>query len=51
MAVRKVVVTGASRLLGSKIIALAEEDLKIIPTHRTVVLQPESVKLDIRVAT
>lgn len=40
-------VTGASGLLGSKIVELAREDYKVIPLHHTKPLHPNSVKLDI----
>ena len=44
---RKILVTGASGLLGSKIKAFAGENRNVIPTHRTLSLFPNSVKLDV----
>ena len=39
--------TGASGLLGSKIMAFAGKNRNVIPTHRTLSLFPNSVKLDV----
>jgi len=41
------VITGASGLLGSKIVELAREDYEIIPLHNTKPLHPNSLRLDI----
>jgi dTDP-4-dehydrorhamnose reductase len=43
----KLLVTGASGLLGNKIVALAKNDYTIIPVHRTKPLSSNSVRLDI----
>jgi dTDP-4-dehydrorhamnose reductase len=43
----KLLVTGASGLLGSKIVGLAREDYEVIPLHNTNSLHPNSLKLDI----
>ena len=43
----RLLVTGASGLLGSKIVELAREDYEIIPLHNTKPLHPNSLKLDI----
>ena len=43
----RLLVTGASGLLGSKIVELAREDYEIISMHHTKPLHPSSVKLDI----
>jgi dTDP-4-dehydrorhamnose reductase len=40
-------VTGASGLLGSKVVKLAKRRYKVIPTYNTRSLQPDSIKLDI----
>jgi dTDP-4-dehydrorhamnose reductase len=40
-------VTGASGLLGNKIVKLAGKDYEIIPVHNTKPLHPNSLKLDI----
>lgn len=40
-------VTGASGLLGSKVVKLAKRKYKVIPTYNTRALQPDSIKLDI----
>jgi len=40
-------ITGASGLLGSKIVEVAREDYEVIPLHHTKPLHPNSVKLDI----
>lgn len=44
---KKILVIGASGLLGSKIMALAGKNQKVIPTHHTLSLFPNSVKLDV----
>jgi dTDP-4-dehydrorhamnose reductase len=44
---KRVMVTGASGLLGNKIVALAKSDYAVIPTHRTEPLHSNSVKLDL----
>jgi len=43
----RLLVTGASGLLGSKIVELAREDYESIPLHNTKPLHPNSLKLDI----
>jgi len=43
----KLIITGASGLLGSKIVALAIEDYEVTPLHNTKQLFPKSLKLDI----
>jgi len=43
----RLLVTGASGLLGSKIVGLAREDYEVIPLHNTNSLHPNSLKLDI----
>jgi len=43
----RLLVTGASGLLGSKIVELAREDYEIIPLHNTKPLHPNSLRLDI----
>lgn len=43
----KLLVTGASGLLGSKVIELAQRDYEVIPLHNTKPLHPHSLKLDI----
>lgn len=43
----KILITGASGLLGSKIVKLAEGRYEIIPTHRQRSLFPNSVEMDI----
>ena len=44
---RKLLVTGASGLLGSKIVEIAENDYTVIPLHKTKPLHSNSLKLDI----
>jgi dTDP-4-dehydrorhamnose reductase len=44
---QRLFVTGASGLLGSKIVGLAREDYEVIPLHNTNSLHPNSLKLDI----
>jgi len=44
---KKLLVTGASGLLGSKIVEIARKDYRVIPLHNTKPLHPNSVKLDI----
>ena len=44
---RKLLVTGASGLLGNKIVALAESDYLVTPTDITEPLHPNAVKADI----
>jgi len=44
---RRILVTGASGLLGSKIMAFAGNNLNVIATHRRFSLSPNSVKLDV----
>jgi len=44
---RKLLVTGASGLLGSKIFELAKNDYTVIPLHKTKPLHSNSLKLDI----
>ena len=44
---KRLLVTGASGLLGSKIVGLAREDYEVIPLHNTNSLHPNSLKLDI----
>jgi len=44
---RKLLVTGASGLLGSKIIKLAKHDYVAVPVYHTKQLHPNSLKLDI----
>jgi dTDP-4-dehydrorhamnose reductase len=43
----KLLVTGASGLLGNRIVALAKNDFTVIPTHRTRPFHPNSLRLDI----
>jgi len=43
----KLLVTGASGLLGNKIIELAQNDYVVTPVHNTKLLHPKSLKLDI----
>jgi dTDP-4-dehydrorhamnose reductase len=43
----KLIVTGASGLLGSKIVELASEDYEVTPLYNTKQLHPNSFKLDI----
>jgi len=45
--IERLLVTGASGLLGSKIVGLAREDYEIIPLHNTKPLHPNSLRLDI----
>jgi dTDP-4-dehydrorhamnose reductase len=44
---RKLLVTGASGLLGNKIVELAKNDHTVIPLHKTKPLHSNSLKLDI----
>jgi dTDP-4-dehydrorhamnose reductase len=44
---RRLLVTGASGLLGNKIIKLAGKDYSVVPTHKTKPLHPNSVEMDI----
>jgi dTDP-4-dehydrorhamnose reductase len=44
---RKLLVTGASGLLGNKIVALTKNDYTVIPIHKTKPLHSNSLKLDI----
>jgi len=44
---KRILVTGASGLLGSKIVKLAEQSLEVIPTHNTRSFFKDSIKLDI----
>jgi len=44
---RRLLVTGASGLLGSRIVEIAREDYDVIPLHNTKPLHPDSLKLDI----
>jgi dTDP-4-dehydrorhamnose reductase len=43
----RILVTGASGLLGSKIVKLAEQSFEVIPTHNTRSFFKDSVKIDI----
>jgi len=43
----KLLVTGASGLLGSKLVGIARETFEVIPTHSSAPLFPDSIKLDI----
>ncbi|MCS4541644.1 MAG: dTDP-4-dehydrorhamnose reductase [Euryarchaeota archaeon] len=43
----KILITGASGLLGSKIVELNKDRYEIIPTHSTQPFHPNSVKMDI----
>ena len=43
----KLLVTGASGLLGHKIVGLAKEGYTVVPSHNTRSLHPNSLKLDI----
>ncbi len=43
----KLLVTGASGLLGNRIVELARNNYAVIPIHKTKPLQPNSLKLDI----
>lgn len=43
----KILVTGGSGLLGSKIVELAKRDYEVIPTHYSRAIFPDSVKLDV----
>lgn len=43
----KILVTGGSGLLGSKIVNAGKIDYEIVPTHNTTPLFPNSIKLDI----
>lgn len=43
----KILVTGASGLLGSKVVKLAEHSFEVIPTHNTRSFFKDSVKMDI----
>lgn len=45
--ITKILVTGSSGLLGSKIVEQAREHFKAIPTHRTKSLFPNSVEMNI----
>jgi dTDP-4-dehydrorhamnose reductase len=47
----KLVITGGSGLLGSKIVKLARKDYEVIPLHKTKPLHSNSIKLDITDAT
>jgi dTDP-4-dehydrorhamnose reductase len=44
---RRLLVTGASGLLGNKIVELTKNDYTVIPIHKTKPLHPNSLKLDI----
>jgi len=44
---KKLLVTGASGLLGSKIVELSKNDYEVTPLHNTRPLHPNSLKLDI----
>jgi len=44
---KRILVTGASGLLGSKVVKLAEHSLEVIPTHNTRSFFEGSVKMDI----
>jgi len=48
---RRLLVTGASGLLGNKIVELAKNDYAVIPLHNTKPLHSNSLKLDITDAT
>ena len=43
----KLIITGASGLLGSKIVKLAKNDYRVIPLYNTKPLYPNSLKLDV----
>ena len=43
----RLLITGASGLLGSKIVELARDEYEVIPLHDTKSLYPDSLKLDI----
>lgn len=43
----KLIITGASGLLGSKIVKLAKKDYRAIPLHNIKSLYPNSLKLNI----
>lgn len=45
---RRLLVTGASGLLGNKIVKLAKNDYTVIPLHKTKPLHSNSLKLDIK---
>lgn len=44
---KKMLITGASGLLGARIVELAKKDFRVLPSHNTRSLHPDSVKLDI----
>ena len=44
---KKLVVTGGSGLLGSKIVELATEDYDVVPLHNTRALHPNSMQIDL----
>lgn len=44
---KRMLVTGASGLLGSKVAEVAKRSFEVIPTHHTRSLSPDSVKMDI----
>lgn len=43
----KILVTGGSGLLGSKIVGAAKDKFNVVPTHNTASLFPNSIKMDI----
>lgn len=43
----RVLVTGGSGLLGSKLVSLARNDHEVVPTHHTRSLFPDSIKMDV----
>ena len=43
----KLLVNGASGLLGNRIVELAKDDFAVIPIHNTKSLHPNSIKLDL----
>lgn len=47
VAMERILVTGASGLLGSKVVKLAEHSFEVIPTHNTRSFFKNSVKIDI----
>lgn len=44
---KEVLVTGASGLLGGKLVGVLSKDYEVIPTHRMQALHPNSVRMDI----
>jgi len=47
LAMKRILVTGASGLLGSKVVKLTEHSFEVIPTHNTRSFFKDSIKMDI----